>query len=214
MGERATTVDDSDVISIAQNPAENKPSRPDKRSNKTMIIVIVIVAMVIVAAVAGIFLLNGNNAANMTEANITSSPAEISLQWSDFPSTWQPSTPIWLDIPQRANNGYDITAFNTTSKPEARVECQIIQYVSISNAERVYSEIKENVSAITTSDMPDHFTQCFKYEKDLGIFGEVQIYTFQERNVCGQIYFASSYLFDMSQTWIYDQLDKIEARIL
>ena len=170
---------------------------------------VAIVVIVIVAAI-GVLLISGSGT---TEANVSSTPAQMVLRIDDFPSGWQETEPWVIEPPIRACSDYNISAFNTSTPYAAQIECIIVTYPTYERARQVYDEVMENWTTITTTQIDDHFDRCVMYELDRGMYGKARYYDFQEKNVCGGIAILTSLYYNMSESWIDSLLSSVEGRI-
>jgi hypothetical protein len=181
-----------------------------------MIIGGAVVVIILIAAIAGFALLGGSDAAN---SNVSSTPQEMALKLSDFPESWHAGSTASITTPQWNNTGYYVSVFNNSVEgglldPSAEVICQLVTYQSVAEAQRVFGEMKENITGMNVVEVTDHFDQCILYTIELGELLSSKIYVFQERNVVGILTFSSYFGYDMTQEWIDDMLDIQEGRIV
>jgi hypothetical protein len=202
------------VAPITPEASPKAPPPSKKGPNKMLIMFAVAFVIVLVAAVIGIMLVSNGEAS----ANVTSTPQQMVYKQSDFPAGWHESDAT-TDPPLRANTGWSFSGFNNSGpgdgfQPMAEVQCEVITYASVDAAQRVFSEMKENATALDVTTVPNQFDQCISYELDYGYFGNANIYIYQEKNVCGIISFASLYGYELSHGWIDDMIDLQDSRIV
>jgi hypothetical protein len=217
-GSPSTTQEPAVPTPPDQPGTEPAPPAPVKKGpSKMLIIGVVVVVIVLIAAIAGFALLGGSDAAN---TNVKSTPQEMALKLSDFPESWHAGSTASITNPQWNNTGYYVSVFNNTVEgggpfdPSAEVVCQLVTYQSVAEAQRVYGEMKENVTGMNQTKVTDHFDQCMLYTLELGEMINSKMYVFQERNVCGIILFSSFFGYNMTQEWIDHMLEVQEARIV
>ncbi len=207
---------DQNIPPIAQAPeiaAQVPPMAPPAKKgiNKMVVIAVVAIIAVIIVAAVGLTMLNAS-------ANVNKTASEMTLKQSDFPSGWHASgTVIVVPEVSNADVGYAYTVYNNTASMSSmtsacEVSCQIIVYKSVGDAKADFTDLLKN-GGYSMNAVSGHFDQCQIWQMNMGDYGIIKLYAFQEKNVIGVLTFTSVGGYNMTDAWINSMLDAQEAKI-